>query len=241
MKHYLPTLMALLLTVSGYSQEIGFSLFGTHTNPYSGTYALITLDSLQDAKTLQDIYARYRPAQVASYIAVEVSSACQGQISKAVSADDALSPAQIGILKQADKGCIIDVVVDYIPNNTLKDNPPRKMSFSLTMIPIVESKYPGGSQQLKAYLKAQIIDQLSTAIAGQIPLAAVRFTINREGQVSDAHVFKTSGKETVDALVLEALSSMPAWSPAKNAKGMLIPQEFEFRIGTDLRRCDYKY
>lgn len=241
MKHYLATLMVLLLTVSAFSQDIGFSLFGTHTNPYSGPYSLITLDSLQSAKTLPDLYAHYRPSQVARYISVEISSACQGQISKAVSTDDALSPAQMGILKRAQKGCIIDVVVDYIPNNTLKDNPPRKMSFSLTMVPIIESKYPGGSQQLKAYLQEQIMDQIPTATAAEIPLATARFTINREGQVSDAHIFKTSGTKTVDTLVLEAICNMPKWSPAKNATGKIISQDFEFRMGTDLLRCDYKY
>lgn len=241
MKNYFATLMALLLTVSGYSQEIGFTLFGTHTNPYSGPYSLITLDSLQGAKTLQDLYVHYRPSQVASYISVEISSACQGQINKAASTDDALSPAQMDILKRADKGCIIDVVVDYIPNNTLKDNPPRKMSFSLTMVPIIEAKYPGGSQQLKAYLKEQIMDQVSASTAAQIPLATVRFTINREGKLTDAHLFKTSGVETIDTLILEAICNMPKWSPAKNASGKIISQDFEFRMGTDLLRCDYRY
>lgn len=241
MKNYLATLMVLLLTVSGYSQEIGFTLFGTHTNPYSGPYSLITLDSLQDAKTLRDLYSHYRPSQVARYITVEISSACQGKISKSVSTDDALSPAQLDILKRADKGCIIDVVVDYIPNNTLKDNPPRKMSFSLTMVPIIESKYPGGSEQLKAYLKEQMIDQIPASIAAEIPLAIVRFTINREGKLTDAHLFKTSGVETIDTLVLEAICNMPTWSPAKNASGKIIAQDFEFRMGTDLLRCDYSY
>ena len=116
-KNYLATwVLLLLLATSGFSQEIGFTLFGTHTNPYRGPYFLITLDTLQGAKTLQDINARYRPSQVASYLAVEVSSACRGQISKAVSTNDVLSPAQMDILKRADKGCLIDVVARFDQN-----------------------------------------------------------------------------------------------------------------------------
>ncbi|GJM34571.1 MAG: hypothetical protein DHS20C18_35720 [Saprospiraceae bacterium] len=241
MKNTFVALILLLLTFSGFSQVVGYDVFGTHTNPHIGPYSLITLDTLKEAKTLNDIHAMYRSFWVASYIAVEVSSTCKGIVKKAASTNDTLTDEQMGILKMADVGCRIDVVVDYIPENTLKDNPPRRMDFSMTMIPIYEAKYPGGYQYLKKYLKENAIDEISATTAGQVELAAVRFNVNEEGQVSEAQIFKTSGVDKVDKLLLEAICNMPKWRPAENAKGKKISQEFELRMGTLLLRCDYEY
>lgn len=234
-------LIVLLLPFSGLSQESGYGVFGTLTNPYSGPFSLLTLDTLEKAETLNDIYARYPSSWVANYISVEVSSTCQGITKKAVSTNDILTDEQKDILNRADLGCKINLKVDYVPENSLKDNPARKMNFSLTMIPIFEAKYPGGFQHLKKYLKENIIDQIAETKLAHIKLAKVRFNINEKGQVSNAQVFKTTENDCVNQLILEAIRNMPKWSPAENSKGVKISQEFEFTMGTSMLRCDYKY
>jgi len=241
MKNYLVASFLLLLSFSGFPQEMGYDVFGTLTNPRSGPYSLVTLDTLKTAKTLADIDARYRPSWVARYIAVEVASTCGERVKRAVGTNDLLTHEQMDILKMADLGCRIDVEVDYIPRNTLKDNPPRKMNFSLTVIPIVEAKYPGGYQQLKAYLKEHIIAEITSTTAEPIALAKVRFNVNAQGQVADAQISQTSEDREIDKLILEAICNMPKWQPAENAKGLAIAQEFEFSMGTSLLRCDYQY
>jgi TonB family protein len=242
MKINLTTLLLLLLAFSGFSQEVGYTVFGTQTNPYSVPgYSLITLDSLQDAKTLTDIHARYRSSWVASYIAVEVASTCQGVVKKAAGKNDTLTPAQLDILKMADADCSIQVEVDYIPQNNLTYNPPRKMDFSLKMVPVFEAKFPGGDQALKKFIKENTIDKISKAKVGQIELAQISFTINEDGQVTNARLFKSSEEDMIDQLLLEAICNMPTWLPAKNSKGLKITQEFEFSIGTSLLLCPSPY
>ena len=241
MKNTFVSLVFLLLAFTGLSQPVGYDVFGTLTHPFASPYSLVTHDTLKDARTLKDIYARYRSSWVANYISVAISSTCQGVVKRAVSTNDTLTLEQMNLLKRADAGCSIDVVVDYIPENSLKNNPPRKMNFSLRPVPIFEAKYPGGPQQLNLYLKENIMDKIPVTTVEQIELAKVRFNIDEEGKVVDAQVFQTSEEVGVDDLIIDALCNMPKWSPAKDSEGKKITQEFEFSMGTDLLRCDYQY
>ena len=241
MKNTFASLMLFLLVYPVFSQEMGYEVYGTLTNPYAEPYSLLTLDTLKGARTLSDINTRYRSDWVARYIAVEVASTCKEGVKKAISTNDILTHNQMDILRTADVGCNIDVEVDYIPKNTLKDNPPRKLAFSLRIVPIYEAKYPGGQQALKVYLKENIIEEILTEKGRQLELAKVRFNINEDGHVSDVQIFKTSENDEIDQIMLKAIGNMPNWSPARNSKGESIIQEFEFSIGTALLRCDYKY
>lgn len=241
MKNYFCALF-ILLAFSGFTQEISYyNIYGTQTNPYSGRYQLVTMDTLKDAKTLSDINGKYRPNWVAEYYSVEITTSCAGVVKKAVSKNDVLTEEQLNVLKAATADCSIEVVVDYLPNNTLKHNPPRQLSFVLTPMPIFEAKYPGGPQALKTYLRENIMDKIPAGKTEQINLAKVQFTINELGQVADAQMVQTTTATNLDKLMLEALCDMPKWTPAKNAQGTIITQEFEFRMGTDLLRCDYQY
>lgn len=241
MKNKLIALFFLLLSFSGFSQTVGYDIFGTQTNPYRGPYSILTLDTLATATNLKDLYARYRANWVDRYIAVAVSSNCADQNEKAMGQDDTITKEQMHLLRKADFGCNIDVAVDYIPENNLNDNPPRTMTFSLRMMPLYEAKFPGGAIQMKKYLKENTLDQLSLTNEEQIKLVKIRFNINEEGQVADAQVFTSSEEEQTNQLLLAAICNMPKWEPAKNAKNQKITQEFEFSIGTDLLRCDYVY
>lgn len=229
----------LLLTFSGFSQETGYEVFGTLTHPRLTPYSLITLDTLQEATTIVDINGKYRPNWVARYISVEVASNCQGVVNKATSTNDTLTHQQMSILKTAQAGCSIDVEIDYIPENTLKYNPPRKLNFTLRTMPIFEAKYPGGMLGLEEHLEENMSDKLSAEELRQIELAAVKFNINKEGQVADAQISQTSGSDYIDKQLLEAICNLPKWQPAVDAQGQKITQAFEFRMGTVLMRCDY--
>ena len=99
------------------------------------------------------------------------------------------------------------------------------------MVPETEAQYLGGYQLLKQYLKENAIDKISETNAKQLQLATVRFTINEEGQIIDAQIFKTSEDEKIDKLLLEAINKMPKWKPAENFNGIKVKQKFEFSVG----------
>ena len=59
----------------------------------------------------------------------------------------------------------------------------------------------------------------------------VKFTIDEEGNVSDAHVFWDFKDDSIDSLLLEAVCNMPNWKPAKYANGTQTSQEFVLTVG----------
>jgi TonB family protein len=139
-------------------------------------------------------------------------------------------------MNKADVGTDISVKVQYIPDNTLKHNDVKEMTFSFVVDPESEATFYGGEQQLKKYLKEHGLEKISPANIKRYHLAAVKFTINEEGQVINAHVFESSKDEKVDKLLLDTISKMPRWKPAEYANGTKVKQEFVLLVG-DMESC----
>jgi TonB family protein len=93
---------------------------------------------------------------------------------------------------------------------------------------------------LKEYLKENIVDLIQEDSFRKYELAAVKFTINEEGKVIDAHVFEsvyqTYENEELNEFLLEAIRHMPRWTPAAYANGTKVKQEFVFTVG-DMESC----
>ena len=234
-------LMFLLFSCTVFSQFSIYELHGTQTNPYASPYSLLTLDTLQDAQVIGDIYGKYRSDWVDSYIKVEVTTICNGVNQTATSPNDTLTQDQLTLLREAEANCSVNITIDYIPSNELTYNPARTMAFTLRPVPIVEAKFPGGNQHLQTYIEKYIVNKISPSILEQIQLASVQFSITTDGQTADAQIIHNSGNDEIDQLILAAICDMPYWQPAKNVEGLTVAQTFQFNMGTDLLRCDYRY
>ncbi len=196
----------------------------------------ITRTQLNDACTLLDLNQYYKPSWVKEYISVEILTSHEGKITKAVSEDDTLSQIQKEVMAVADAGTDITVKIRYIPNNNLKYNEEKEMDFKFTVEPENEAAYSGGQQRLTQYIKENATSKISDDVFNIYQLTAVKFTIDEEGQVVDAHVFESSKDEQTDELLLEAVRNMPNWKPATYANGMKVKQEFVLTAG-DHRSC----
>jgi hypothetical protein len=200
----------------------------------------ITKERVSEAQTLVDLDANYQSSWIKEYILVEVLTSYEGKILKAAGKNDTLTQEQKDIMNLADAGTDIRVEVQYIPENSLVQNDPKKLDFAFTVEPESEAKYAEGPQQLKQYLKDQAIDKIPKGSFKELDLAAIKFTINEYGQVSDAYVFdpvyQASGKERINELLLEAIRNMPDWKPAEYADGTRVKQEFVLTVG-DMENC----
>ena len=203
-------------------------------------YISITKEKLNEARTIADLNRHYKSSWVKEYISVEILTNEKGRIRKAASKNDTLSQAQKDILNMADTGTDIAVKVRYIPENTLTHNDIKEINFSFTFDPENEAEYPGGQEQLKKYLKEKAIDKIPEGSFKNYELAAIKFTIDEEGQMIDAHVFEsiyqTFKDEKVEELLLEAICHMPGWKPAAYANGTKVKQEFVLLVG-DMESC----
>jgi len=200
----------------------------------------ITKEKLNEARTLGDINQYYKPSWVKEYISVELWANCEGEIRKTVSKSNTLNQTQKDIMNAVDVGTDISISIRYIPDNNLKHNDPKEIKFTFIVEPEIEATYSDGAQQLQQYLKQNVGDKISNDIFNIYHLTAVKFTIDEEGQIIDAHIFEspfqTFKDKKTEELLLEAICNMPSWKPAQYANGIKVKQDFVLTVG-DHRSC----
>ena len=196
----------------------------------------ITKEKLAEAKTLIDLNARYESSWVKTYLSVEILTRYKGKVKKIMGKNDVLNQEQKDIMNMADVDTEISIKVRYMPDNTLKHNEVQEINFAFSVEPEKEAKYAGGEQQLKQYLKDNLIGKISVSSFRKHHLTAVKFTINEEGQIINSHVFESSSDKKMDQLLLETVCNMPNWTPAQYANGTKVKQEFVLTVG-DMNSC----
>lgn len=202
----------------------------------------ITKEKLNEAHTLTDLNNEnkdldmyYKSSWVKEYISVEILTSHKGTTRKASAKNGTLSQEQKDIMKMADAGTDISVKVQYIPENKLTHNDIKELDFVITVDPENGAEYIGGQQKLNQYIKENAIDKIPEGSFKNYDLTAIKFAINEEGQITDAHIFESVyqsfNDEKVDKLLLETIRNMPCWTPAEYANGIKIKQEFVLTVG----------
>jgi len=74
-------------------------------------------------------------------------------------------------------------------------------------------------------------DQLDPAVFEGYTLAAITFTVDKDGKVRDAQVAESTEDEGTDQLLLDAICKMTDWAPATYASGLTTEQDFVWIIG----------
>jgi len=203
-------------------------------------YISITEKELTEANSLEQLNHHFKPSWIKKYISVEIQTTSKGNTLKATNTSNTLSPEQKSILEKSDVDSEIAVNIQYIPENTLKNNEPKELSFSIRIDPNVQAKYPDGLQQLKKYLFDSAINKIPSDVFHNFDLMAIEFTINEQGKVMDAHVFnsvyQTFGHQETEALLLKTIQDMPLWQPAQYANGTKTKQHFVLSVG-NMENC----
>ena len=200
----------------------------------------ITKAELSKAQRLSDINQYYKPEWVKEYITVEIETIQAGKKRSIASKNDSLTQAQIDLINHADTATDIFVRVEYMPQNTLKQNSPKETDFTFSIEPKNDASYPGGDEKLHLYLGESIGQKITRNDFELYQLITVTFSIDENGQVIDYQIFEspyqTFRNEAVEAILLEAICNMPLWIPARYADGLTVKQDFALIVG-DHRSC----
>lgn len=203
-------------------------------------YVSVTKEKLIAAHSLIDLNHRYEASWVKEYVSVEFSAIHDGKVKTLIGKNDILSQEQKEFMNTADLDTDISVKVLYIPDNNLKDNDVKEISFSFSVDPEKEAKYPGGEEELKKYLKEKAIDKITCSNFSQYELSTIKFTINVSGEVTNVHIFDAVNQaykqKDANKVLLEAIQNMPCWKAAEYADGTKAEQEFVLIVG-DMRSC----
>jgi len=224
MKKTFLTLLLFLFLKSAFSQELSFDVYGNHALP-------VTREQISKARTLSDINPGYPASWITEYVSSSVLVTSKGERVNAAGTNDVLNAEQKKILNSFDPGTDIHVEVKYRTRNAVTNEMvDRGMNFSVTVMPATEAEFLGGNKKMKEYLKETAINKIPVPFAEDL-LARIRFVVDEEGTITNAHISRTSGDEKTDALLLEAINKMPKWKPAKDSNGVKVSQEFEFSVG----------
>jgi len=172
---------------------------------------------------------------VIDYESVDIIATCYGKTLTAQSKGDVLTTEQKNLLNMADAGTELKIRIRF----RFKSNKASSSDISkdvvegflvLVVLPEMEAEYPGGYLQIAEFFKKSLKERTSEKPKN----ASIIFTVNEDGVASNARIGNSSGSKTIDKLLLEAITNMPKWKPAKNSKGVAVKQEFHVMLGTQL-------
>jgi len=227
--------LIFMIFVSGNGQE------RQHTYPRYElnriyTPLAIEKEDLVAAKLISDINRFYKSDWVEEYISVEVKAFNDGILKRIESLNDTLSKAQKEIMFHSDEGSSISVSIKYMPNNTLKNNSEKIYDFSFIIDPEKKAMYTQGEDAWNLYFKEKALDLIPENSFKDYDVAAIRFTIDEEGEIINGQVFQASKNPEIDALLLETIEKMPCWTPAEYANGKKVKQDYVLMVGS-LENC----
>ena len=196
----------------------------------------ITKERLATTTQIKDIDPKYKGDWVREYYEVKVTAFRDGKKISLSGNNEQFTPAQKSLMQSADVNTDIRVTINYLPENNLKNNPPKVMDFTFSMTPEQPATFPGREKGIKKYLKETTISKVDKSLFEQYKMAALTFTIDEQGIVMNPKIYWSSGHEKTDELLLNAICNMPNWQPAQYANGLKVKQDMALMVG-DKESC----
>jgi TonB family protein len=232
-----PSATKEMLNQAQYINDISPMLWSSFSLGTSGRYYLDMRRPNMGPQAENYLYPQDNYKQIVNVFFVEITGTLSGKSVTAKSKSDKLTPEQKNILANADLGTDIAISLNYKYKNQQDDQfGPRdnvvEATTVITVVPASEAQFPGGYRQLSEYFAGNVISKVAEKdIEPKVKRAAVKFTVNEEGEVVDAQISRTSSDAQIDRLLLEAINKMPKWKPAVDANGVKVKQVVSIPFG----------
>ncbi len=208
--------------------DIAPGLWDNMIMPYNDR---VDLNYLKKATYPETFFCSSNYNTIINYISVEILVTSGGKRLSALGLNDKLTNTQKKIISISDLGTDVIIKVrfkhkghsKYITNKEIIEG-----ELPVTVVPYIEAEFLDGTVQVEDYLLkkiAKIKDPKNT----QPPV--VKFAIDEEGKIINVKMEQTSNSTRIDKILLEAITNMPKWKPAKNSKGVTVKQEFCIQLG----------
>lgn len=205
-------------------QKPNYDIYGSFGRPLKD-------EVLKSPDNMDDLIPYYPHNWILSHEATQITINHNGKSQSAQGKSDTLSKEQIQLLSNAAIGDQITIIINYKHKNSLTGKPEdSKMNVKYTVVPDKEAECSVNNKELRKYFDQSAIDKLPADFSKRNINPILIFTINENGEVSEAKITNPSGDEKIDKLLLDAVYHMPKWKPAQNAKGTKFKQEFIFRL-----------
>ncbi len=203
----------------------------------SVSYPHLSLDKadLLKSLTISDLDSTFKKSWIDSYISVQISASLDGTKKAVVGYGHDLTIEQRELIKKADTSFPIHAKIMYIPNNSLSENDPKKIEFTVEQNPEINAEYPGGYDDLISYLKENAIDKIADGTYTGYDMSALTFTVTTKGDIENIQLVDPFFKDkNIETLLVNTLTNMPKWEPAMFTDGTIVNQNFAFVVGNML-------
>lgn len=235
MKKGIITAALFAFGLNAFSQNLQYNFHKTKAHS-------IKQETVNTANKMSDLIPFYPSDWVSDYISVELVYINNGVSKTFIGKNETLTSEQKNILKAAMIGDDITINIKYKTKNAVNGkNEVSSMHYETSITPDIEAQFETNTKanakhdesdgRTAQYLKENIINKIPESAKKAIQETSIRFTVNEEGLVVAPKVYKSCGDKNIDTLVLEAISKMPKWKPAKDARGNHVKQSFEFTFG----------
>jgi hypothetical protein len=168
---------------------------------------------------------------IIDYVSVVISAKSNGIVYTAESYGDELNEEQKKVILNADMGSDIGVNIKFRFKDLYKkgvaDGDIITAWGTITVVPETEAEFPGGYTGAATYVSKNVVKKMSE----KEPQVTVSFTVNEQGKVVNPRLVGMRVDPKAEKLLQDAILKMPTWKPAKNSKGVIIKQEFNFQFG----------
>ena len=191
----------------------------------------ITKENLDKAQSIVDILPPGATELIEKYYTTRISILYDNEETDQSETNDSdmLNAAQKNLLKSANYSTDI-----YIKSDYKRKYGDSHLTYYITIVPEKEAEYVEGTTALIDYLRTNSKDKTAIIERDKLQPGKVRFTVTREGSISNVHMISTSGYTTVDETLVELIKTIPGeWHPATNGKGEKVDQELIFLFGLE--------
>jgi hypothetical protein len=170
---------------------------------------------------------------VIDYESVQIIATCYGKTVTAQGKGDVLNFEQKNILNMADNGSDLLIKIKFrfksdkgassVITNDLVEG-----SLAITVLPEKEAEFPVSFLLVADHFKKALKEKMPKSNPKN---ASIKFTVDENGVAGNGRMGISSGNKKIDKVLLEAITNMPKWKPAKNSKGIAVKQEFHVMLG----------
>ncbi len=196
--------------------------------------ATISKTDLDNAKTIIDILPKGATDLIDSYYYARVSILDDHVETdrRAMSNNEVLTTEQINLIQSTNDSGNIYIRSDYENKSGLRDY--NYLTYFISVVPDQQAIYNDGYEALIKHLKTKSKEDVKVITKDGLKAGKVRFTVTKEGFISNVSLTSTSGYESVDKVLVETIETIPGqWTPASNGSGAKVDQELVFFFGVE--------
>jgi hypothetical protein len=194
-------------------------------------------DRIREANLLSDLHHRYTSEWVDEYISTEIIYTYQEEEISVKGKNNELTSSQKELLSNPQVGASIEVIVEYLPKNNLKNNTAKTMDMEIHVIPQDTPMFQGGEDGFNKYVETNFVSKLDTNEINKLGFSVVQLEITDEGKTDNVYLVEGTGNIELDAKLTSLLCDMPKWTPATKSNGETVDYAMKFYITNVTQSC----